>query len=162
LQHPLYLVTRDARILPIAPEAYKGEDEHDQPHLYQEICPVTPLIASSLAPGRFCEFITNPANPVYVPRMFFADMRIDRDQRGRLAGFLPYNHPAHIEHCIAELETGEGKKTKTVDRHQAAVLYRLIRRGFYLGDQTGVKLYPFPSPDELDDKYHVWWHSATM
>ncbi len=42
------------------------------------------------------------------------------------------------------------------------LFYRTVRRGFYLGDQTGAKFYPFPTPDELDDTYHVWWKSASM
>ena len=57
---------------------------------------------------------------------------------------------------------GKGKKTKTVDReHSMNLFYRTVRRGFYLGDQTGAKFYPFPTP-ELDDTHHVWWRSASM
>jgi hypothetical protein len=98
-----------------------------------------------------------------VPRIFFADLRVDRDATGRLAGTLPYTHPKHIESCIRELEQGQGKKTKTVDReHSMDLFYRLVRQGFYLGDQTGVKFYPFPTPDELDDRHHAWWRSASM
>ena len=46
--------------------------------------------------------------------------------------------------------------------HSVDFFYRLIRRGFYLGDATGVKFYPFPTPDQLDDQYHNWWRSASM
>jgi hypothetical protein len=159
----LYLVTRDGRVLGISPQGYSEADESSQANLYQELCPVSPLIVSSLPPGAFCQFITDPQNAVHVPRIFFADLRVDRDRDGRLAGTLPYAHPKHIESCIQELEQGKGKKTKTVDReHPMRMFYRTVRRGFYLGDQTGVKSYPFPSPDELDDKHHIWWKSASM
>ena len=159
----LYLVTRQGRVLGIAPQEYSMANETSEAHLYQELCPVCPLIVSSAPPGAFCRFITDPQNAVHVPRIFFADLRLDRDEAGRLAGTLPYTHPKHIELCIQELEAGKGKKTKTVDReHSMNLFYRTVRRGFYLGDQTGAKYYPFPTPDELDDTHHVWWKSASM
>ena len=71
--------------------------------------------------------------------------------------------PLADEVLFGKLCLAKGKKTKTVDReHSMDLFYRLIRRGFYLGDQTGAKLYPFPTLDELDDKYHAWWRSASM
>jgi hypothetical protein len=159
----LHLVTRDGRVLGIASQEYSGANESSETHLYQELCPVSPLIVSSLPPGAFCEFITDPQNAIHVPRILFADLRVDRDRAGRLAGTLPYTHPKHIESCIEELEQGKGKKTKTVDReHSMELFYRTVRRGFYLGDPTGAKFYPYPTPDELDDKYHAWWRSASM
>ena len=64
---------------------------------------------------------------------------------------------------MTNLERDKTKKTKTVDReHSTEFFYRLIRGGFWLGDQTGVKFYPFPTPDQLDDEYHCWWRSASM
>ena len=159
----LYLVTRDGRVLGIAAQGYSGEKETPEARLYQELCPVSPMVVSSLPPGAFCRFITDPKNAVHVPRIFFADLRADRDDAGRLAGALPYAHPKHIELCIRELEAGKGKKTKTVDReHSMNLFYRTVRRGFYLGDQTGTKFYPFPTLDELDDRHHTWWKSASM
>lgn len=159
----LYLVTRQGRVMGIEGRPCAEAGEASETHLYQELCPVCPLIVSSLPPGAFCRFITDPKNAVHVPRIFFADLRADRDPAGRLAGTLPYAHPKHIESCIEELEAGKGKKTKTVDReHSMSLFYRTVRRGFYLGDQTGAKFYPFPTPDELDDTHHVWWKSASM
>jgi hypothetical protein len=159
----LHLVTRDGRVLGIAPQEYSGANETPEARLYQELCPVSPLIVSSLPPSAFCRFITDPQNAIHVPRIFFADLRVDRDRAGRLAGTLPYIHPKHIESCIQELESGKGKKIKTVDReHSMDLFYRLVRHGFYLGDQTGAKFYPFPAPDELDDRHHAWWRSASM
>ena len=159
----LHLVTRDGRVLGIAPQEYSGAAESSEAHLYQELCPVSPLIVSSFPPSGFCRFITDPQNAIHVPRILFADLRVDRNHDGRLAGTLPYTHPKHIESCIEELEAGKGKKIKTVDReHPMEMFYRMVRRGFYLGDQTGAKFYPFPTPDDLDDKYHTWWRSASM
>ena len=58
---------------------------------------------------------------------------------------------------------GREKKSKTVDRlPNFEAFYRTIRRGFFVGDQTGVKHYAYPSVDELDGKHFAWWRSASM
>ena len=159
----LYLVTRDGRVLSITPREYAGDDTEAGTHLYQEICPVTPLIVSALPPRAFSHFITNPSEAICVPRIFFADMRFDHDESGRLASSLPYSHPEHIADCFRQLSGGSGKKTKTVDRdHSMEFFYRTIRRGFYLGDQTGLKFYPFPSQEQLQGEYYSWWRSASL
>ncbi len=159
----LYLVTRDGRVLRVDPQERESYETTRRPHLYQELCPVTPLIASILAPVPFCKFITNPSSPIYVPRIFFADMRADRDEIGRLASYLPYSSPEHIEDCLRQLTESTGKKTKTVDRdHSGEFLYRTVGAGFFLGDQDRVKFYPFPSQEQLHGEYYSWWRSASM
>lgn len=158
----LYLVTRDGRVLRIDPQEYETEEPASQKYLYQEICPVTPLIASLLPPPELCRFITNPANAIFVPRILFADMQIGSDETGRLASYLPYRRPEHIMACLKELDRSPDKKTKTVDRdHSMEFFYRTIGRGFFLGDQTGMRFYPFPGLRELQGKYYRWWRSAS-
>ncbi|MDT8300491.1 MAG: hypothetical protein RQ760_03340, partial [Sedimentisphaerales bacterium] len=55
----LWLVTSNGLTLELkqAPLPTKTEEIH---HLYQELCPVHPLIASTLDPSEFCKFITDP------------------------------------------------------------------------------------------------------
>lgn len=160
----LYCTTRDGRVLALESASYDELNEQPGPNMYVELCPIYPRVVSSLAPGAFGKFMTNPHNPVHVPRILFADCLVDRDPDGRLAGYLPYRDPAHIEDCLNQLSAGAGKKmSKTVDRNPPlAAFYRTIRRGFFLADQTGVKFYPYPSTDELDEKHHWWWRSASI
>ncbi len=158
----LYLVTRDGRVLGLDAKPYDAAKEMRGPNLYTELCPVTPRVVSFLPPTRFAKFITDPANLVNVPRILFADSLLDRESDGRLAGYLPYLNPEHIVDCINEVAVAE-KSAKTVERNPKLIaFYRTIRRGFFVGDQTGVKFYPFPSQDELDEKYHIWWRSASL
>jgi len=160
----LYLTTPDGRVLKLDGEAYENNDEQDGVSLYQELCPLNPLVVSKLAPARFARVLTDPANPVHAPRLFFVDLQADRDEKGRLAGWLPYSNPMHIEDCIQELERSgpEMKATKTVSRTPLAQNFlRVIRRGFFLGDQSGVKCYRFPTRDELEIRHSQWWHSAS-
>ena len=157
----LYLTTTDGRTLAIDASPYDASKEEAGTALYQELCPLSPLVVSSLAPARFARFMTDPANPVSAPRLFFADLRIDMDRDGHLAGSLPYPERAHLEDCIHTLGDG-GKASKTVSRTpRVPILYRVLRRGFFLGDQEGLKHYRFPSQQELEIQHKDWWRSAT-
>lgn len=158
----LYLVTRDGRVMGLDGRPFEDVPEQRGPNLYTELAPVTPRVVSFLPPAKFVKFITDPNNPVHVPRIFFADSLLDRESDGRLAGYLPYVNPDHIVDCINEVAVAE-KGAKTVERNPKLIaFYRTIRRGFFVGDQTGVKFYPFPSTDELDEKHHIWWRSASL
>jgi len=160
----LWLTTRDGRGLQLQrsepPEQYDG-----QYHLYQELCPVHPLIASRMNANDFSAFITNPDVTVSVPRICFVQMDLaglaDEPSKGN-AGNLPYNNIDHIRDCLVELAT-RGKTTKTINRIQHEhILYRCIKNGFFVGDQTGMLYYSFPSLADMEEKYHYWWRSAEL
>ncbi len=160
----LYLTTPDGRVLKLDGVPYQDDGDKDGVNLYQELCPLVPLVVSTLAPARFASVLTDPKHPVHAPRIFFVDLRVDHDERGRLAGWLPYSNPLHLEDCVQELERGgpDIKATKTVSRTALREGFlRVIRRGFFLGDQTGVKCYRFPTRDELEIHHSKWWHSAS-
>jgi hypothetical protein len=157
----LYLTTADGRVLALDAAPYDASLDEEGPSLYRELCPLFPLVVSGLPPRAFCASLTNPDNPIYAPRLFFADLRLDRDEKGRLLSHLPYSNPAHIAACIQELHEGT-KQTKTVSRTPSTPgFFRVVRRGFFIGDQTGIKAYPFPSRDDLEINHQRWWHSAS-
>jgi hypothetical protein len=157
----LYLTTADGRVLGIDPTAYDEKLDVPGPNLYRELCPLVPLVVSNLAPRAFCTMLTDPSQPVSAPRLFFADLLLDRDADGNIAQNLPYPHPEHLADCIAQLEDDGGKPTKTVSRAPSTPgFFRVIRRGFFLGDQTGLKCYRFPSRSDLEIEHRRWWHSA--
>ena len=158
----LYLGTADGRVMGIEPSSFTEDQVDHRVHLYHELCPVSPLVVSALSPTRFANFMTNPGNPVHVPRLFFADLLADRDESGCLAGYLPYQDRAHILDCIAEIERGAEKRTKTASRNPVHHgFFRTIRRGFFVGDQTGVKFYRFPDRRVLEVDHAKWWRSAS-
>jgi hypothetical protein len=160
----LYLTTPDGRVLRLDESPFEDADEANGINLYQELCPLIPMVVSSLAPRQFVHALTNPKSPVSAPRLFFADLRLDRDERGKLAGWLPYTDPLHIEDCVRQLSTPAlgAKTTKTVSRTpRTRGFFRAIRRGFFLGDQAGMKFYRFPSREDLEVIHQKWWHSAS-
>jgi hypothetical protein len=158
----LYLVTADGRVMSLDSVSFDGSHEDSGPSLYQELCPVSPMVISELPPVGFLQFLTNAMNPLCLPRLFFADLLLDRDSSGRLAGYLPYQDPMHILDCINEVEQSADKKAKTVSR--APYLhgfFRTIRRGFFLGDVKECKFYRFPERRVLEIEHAKWWRSAS-
>ena len=158
----LYLVSHDGHVLGLDTSPWEEERRTTGANLYQELCPLPPLVVSGLSPAAFIGFMTDPANPVHVPRLFFADLLADRDRAGQLADHLPYPEPMHIADCMRQVEQHEGKPTKTVSRTPAIyAFFRTIRRGFFVGDQTGLRFYRFPTREKLESTHYEWWRSAS-
>lgn len=159
----LYLTTPDGRVLRLDQAPYDESGDRSSPNLYLELCPLVPMVVSFLPPAPFVRSMTDRRNAVHAPRLFFADLLLDRDQKGNLAGSLPYASPLHIQDCIAQLEQSEDEKpTKTVFRAPGMHgLFRAIRRGFFLGDQMGLKFYKFPPREALEVHHRRWWQSAS-
>lgn len=133
--------------------------------LYQEVCPVHPLIASRLAPPEFTAYITRPNKPLFVPRICFLDVDLAEmstdPEHGKPRELYYPDHYWHLRGCLMELQASQTKDTKTVDRlHPQQFPYHCIKNGFYVGDQTRVLFYPFPTHSELHGKYYDWWHST--
>ena len=159
----LYLATAHGRVLEI--EVTEGHPEPSgRYHLYQELCPVHPLIASSLSPSEFCRFITDPTRAIHVPRICFVELDLGglaENPREATASGLPYPHVEHVRECLSELKPLGNKETKTVDRiGRRSLLYRSIKTGFYVGDQGGMLYYPYPSMDEMQRHHYEWWRCA--
>jgi hypothetical protein len=159
----LHLATHDGRVLglsaaPLTPTVDRCF------HLYQEFCPVTPRVVSTLDPAEFCARLTDQTQPVSVPRIVFAELTLGNlatDIESPDVGNLPYSGLQHLRECLRELNRKPGKPTKVIVRNvRDDVLYRTIQGGFYAGQGRDVKYYPVPSPAELDSMHHDWWHSA--
>lgn len=159
----LFLTTDDGRTLCLQPGDYTPEE--DRPlHLYQEVCPVTPRVVSKLNPYDFCKRLTTPGASIYVPRIAFAEMKLEdlaRDPDSRNVDNLPYINLEHLRDCLRELRHTYAKPTKTVIRQMKQdVLFRTIRGGFYIGDQDSFLYFPLPTKEELESEYYPWWRSA--
>jgi len=159
----LHLTTDDGRTLALEPGPYAPDT--DRPlHLYQEICPVNPRVVSKLNPIDFCRRLTSPDAPVNVPRIVFAEMKLESlalDPDSKDVDNLPYLNLEHLRDCLRELRHRDAKPNKTVLRQMKQdVLFRTIRGGFYVGDQESFLYFPLPSMEELETTYYPWWRSA--
>jgi len=160
----LWLTTRDGRTLELKqqspPKEFGGKY-----HLYQELCPVHPLIASVLNPLDLTKFITDPSTRIGLPRICFAELSLGGmadDARSNDVENLPYKAIGHLRDCISELAS-QSKTTKTVNRIQPEhIPFRCIKSGFFIGGREKVLYYPMPSSEELKREHHAWWRSAAL
>jgi len=160
----LWLTTRDGRTLELKqqkpPTEFKGNY-----HLYQELCPIHPMIASALDPVEFAKFITDPSVSISVPKICFAQMELAglaENPRTGDAQNLPYEALGHLRDCLSELADRQ-KITKTVNRIQPEYIpFRCIKSGFFVGSRNNILYYPFPSADDINKYHHKWWRSASL
>jgi hypothetical protein len=159
----LYLTTDDGRVLKLDQEAFnyqKGENLH----LYQELCPVNPRIASTKNPIDFVKHVCDSNNKISVPKLLCVQLDLGELANDPIAGSaenLPYANIYHLRDCLAGLLQNTAKFTKTVVRFfNGDIQYRTCKNGFFVGDNETCLFYPFPSQEELDTKHHSWWRSA--
>jgi len=161
----LYLVTKDGQTLELTRSEYLPEPDR-QAHLYQEFCPIDPMVASCLEPLEFCRAITDPTRPVHVPRIVFSQLSLRglaHDPAGGEAHDLPYPNLQHLREVLVSLMSAESKSSKLFLKQVSdGVFYRTVRGGFYVGDQQDFAFYRFPTGSELETHHYNWWRSAQM
>jgi len=161
----LYLVTQDGRTLGIEKSMQLPKEEKGM-HLYREIVPVSPLVASTLDPKAFYELIVrNPTTLVKLPAICFSELKLgalaDDPQNGEV-GDLPYENIYHLRDCLLELRT-KFVHSKMVDRTPFRGLsYRTIKNGFFVGNEKEIVYYPIPSQEDLIKDHYSWWRSASF
>jgi hypothetical protein len=163
----LYLVTTDGgvlgldrcELLPI--HAYKN-----RVRLFQEICPLRLLVASSLTPPQFGHYISEETWSKGAPKIFFTQYDIDVDAvvasnavTAYNMGPLPNVNPTNLPTALKELLEDPNMKTKTVSLNPNLdfVSYKIIRHGFWFSDGPNTVFYRMPSMEELHEKHPSWW-----
>jgi hypothetical protein len=152
----LYLTTDRGTALELKKTVYdKSKETHNSLHLYQELCPVNPLVASGLAPSVFLKTLTDGSRPIVLPKLFFVELKLGELATNPLYGSaeqLPYTNIGHMRDCLEILKGEYEKHMKTVQRvYSGVLLYRTIETGFYVGSKDEIAYYPYPSMKELEN-----------
>jgi len=152
----LYLTTDHGCTLELKRAPYDASREQQNAlHLYQELSPVTPLVASGLTPPAFVRRLTDGSTPIVLPKLFFVELKLGelvKDPLGGSAEHLPYPNIGHLRDCLEILKGEYEKHMKTVQRiFSGTLLYRTIESGFYVGSGDEIIYYPYPSMRELED-----------
>ncbi len=160
----LYLVTDDGKVLGLQKSDFKMQKEKIV-HLYQQFVPNRTRVASRLSPSEFMKFLTDTSKPVSSPKLFFVELKLNKLAKDPEASLnnLPYPNPDHLRDCLIRLQHLPERPTKTVIRNfEEDLSFRTLKDGFFIGDQETFIFYPFPSSEELEDKYYSWWRSALV
>lgn len=152
----LYLTTDHGIVLELKRVIYdKATESGSAIHLYQELCPVNPLVASSLAPSVFLKRLTDGSIPIVLPKLFFVELKLEELATNPLSGsaeHLPYRNIGHLRDCLEILKGEYEKHMKTVHRiFSGELLYRTIDTGFYVGAKDDIVYYPYPRMAELEN-----------
>jgi hypothetical protein len=152
----LYLTTDNGYVLELQKKTYdKSSEPKNSLHLYQELCPVTPLVASELSPSAFMNRLTDGSTPIVLPKLFFVELKLGELATNPLSGStenLPYPNVGHLRDCLEILKGEYQKHMKTVNRlYTGQLLYRTIETGFYIGTKENMIYYPYPKMSELEN-----------
>ncbi len=160
----LYLVTEDGKTLELRKGPYDIKSEiPKQLHLYQELCPVTPIIASTLSPSEFGREMTSEKEQVNIPKIMFVELILDQlafDPVRGSAQNLPYPDIGHLRDCLIILRNEEMKSRKTVQRtFNGNLLYRTCTNGFFVVSKDEFLYYPYPTMQQLEEENYDFWRS---
>ena len=151
----LYLTTDHGIVLELKKSDYdKSREPGNELHLYQELCPVAPLVASSLAPSVFLKKLTDGSIPIVLPKLFFVELKLGELAVNPLEGSsenLPYPNIGHLRDCLEIIKGEYEKHMKTVHRiFSGELLYRTVASGFYVGAKDEIIHYRYPKMKDLE------------
>jgi hypothetical protein len=158
----LYITSDHGHVLRLQ---YKKYDESimtkKEMHLYQELCPVTPQVASNLTPLEFLKKLTDGSLQIRLPKLLFVDLKLGDLANDPLKGsaeHLPYGSVSHLRDCLEIIKTEDLKQMKTVHRSfTGTLLYRTIDCGFFIGSKDNILYYPFPSLAEIEKSNYEFY-----
>ena len=163
----MYLTTRDGRTLELEKRAYERPESHTRSYfVYQELCPVNPVIVSRLDPRDFGAYMTEEANKIHVPKLLFADLKVinfeDRKNTGNI-GSLYDNKIPHLMQCVSDVTGAEMKINKTLTRtYVESFAFQTIDYALYVADSDTIVMYRMPSIDEIKQIDYDWGRSANI
>lgn len=160
----LYLTTHDGRTLVLERGDYQPKETGRNYYIYQELCPIRPLVVSTLDPRQFSQYMTDPKNKVHVPKVVFADLKVvdldSYEKTGNIGGAYDRNLE-HLRECIHDVTTQADKPNKNVERSVDSFSYQIINEGVYIGQGANIVEYQMPSVDDLR-RYHYEWARSAM
>jgi hypothetical protein len=160
----LYLTTDNGYTLEIKRSPYDLSKEIvGKLRLFQELLPVSPLVASELTPSEFLKRLTDGSIPIVLPKLFFVDLKLGELATNPLGGSienLPNSNIGHLRDCLEILRGEYEKHMKTVQRfYSGSLLYRTIESGFYVGSKDEIIYYPYPTLTELENINYEFFRS---
>ena len=160
----LYVTTDNGYTMEVKKTPYdRASEGKNKLHLFQELCPVSPMVVSLLAPSMFLKRLTDGSTPIVLPKLFFVDLKMGdlaTDPQKSSVDYLPFANVGHLRDCIEILRGENDKQMKTVKRvFSGTLLYRTIESGFYIGAKDEIIFYPFPTLDELKTKNYKFLRS---
>ncbi len=165
----LYLVTTNGKALALKPQPYSAINELGLVRVYQEICPLTSLVASTLDQRSFGKYLTTQTRSKGAPKVLFTQYEFDVEtflrlnkNRDLMECPIPDTYPNRLHDYLLELKEKTEKMTKTINLNSTlrVASWKLIRHGFWFAAADQLVFFPMPSVKELEKDYYDWWRAA--
>ena len=161
----LYLTTAYGHTLGLDPGKITPQ-EGSELHMYQDLAPANSLVVSALDAVDYYTGVTEqPAKFIRFPGLCFVELGLGAlatDPENGALGDLPYSFMHHLREALLEVDPNS-KQSKLVHRvHSLEFPYRMVKRGFYIGNGPDLTFYPMPSHDVLRRENNQWWRSANL
>ena len=165
----LYLVTPNGKALEIKAKPYTAINEPGLVRIYQEITPLSNLVASTYDQRGFGKYITSETRSKGAPKICFTQYELNVEEffeknqnREIMLSPIPENNPVRLYQFLTELKADPSKKTKTISLNNTLLeaSYTLIRHGFWFAAGNELLFYPMPTLKDLESKYYDWWRQV--
>ena len=162
----LYLVTTNGKVLEIAAQQYAEGSEQGKVRIYQEITPLSNLVASRFDPRTFGKYITSETKSKGAPKICFTQYEVKVDEfleknkeHDMVYSPIPETHPTLLFDYLTELKTHPDKKTKTLSLNNTLfeTSYAMLRHGFWFAAGDELFYYLMSSKQQLENEYYGWW-----
>lgn len=164
----LYLVTSDGRSIGLPKEVFPADSQGKSKHpyyLYQELCPIQPLVVSAMPPAAFGEFIVSDSVKISLPALMYCDVRVIDVSEPTFTGHVGPMYDRNVRHlteCIKAV-TERGKDTKTLDRTFAGrFTFQIVDSGFAVVNRSSKIWYAMPPIEKMENEYYDWARSAMI
>ena len=118
----LYLVTTNGKALEIQSKPYTAINEPGLVRIYQEIEPLSNLVASTFDQREFGRYITSGTKSKGAPKVFFTQYEFDvdkflsKDKENQIPySPIPETNASRLVDYLTELKSHPDKKTKTIN-----------------------------------------------
>ena len=165
----LYLVTVNGKALELKSKPYTAHNEPGMVRIYQEVTPLTNLVASTLDQRDFGKFITSGTRSKGAPKICFTqyDFNVEEFLKAQkhhhvVHSLIPDTNLNRLLDYIKEIKSQPNKKTKTINLISTLfkASYKLIRHGFWFAAPDEFLFYPMPTLDKLERDHYDWWRFA--
>lgn len=165
----LHLVTTDGKSLELKPKPYTAINEPGMVRVYQEICPLGNMVASTLDQRGFAKYLTTETKSKGAPKVLFTQYEFNVDlflhqnqNRDMMTCPIPETYPNRLHDYLLELKASADKKTKTISLNSTltAASWALIRHGFWFAAGDELVFFPMPAAKDLEKDHYDWWRSA--
>jgi hypothetical protein len=161
----LYLTAVDGRTIGLESSPFPEDVAGSPYYLYQDLCPLHPVVVSTMGPLAFGEYMVSDSCKIKLPVLCYCDLKVvdikDPVNTGNIGPMYDRNL-SHLNECIKAV-TERGKLTKTLERTFAdSFSYQIVRSGFAIVRPDGKRWYAMPSPDEMFKNHYDWARSAMI